>query len=48
MGILELILGVLLVAFIADLFLSIIPLPRNIIGTIIAILVILLIWRLVF
>ncbi len=48
MGILEFIIGLLLFFFIANLFLAIIPMPKNIIGTIIAILVIIFVWRLVF
>lgn len=47
-GILEFLLGLLLFALIADLFLSLIPLPRGILGTIIAIVVLILVWRLVF
>lgn len=48
MGILEFIIGLLLVFFVANLFLAIIPIPKNIVGTIIAILVVIFAWRLVF
>lgn len=48
MGILELIIGVLLVFLIANLFLALIPIPRGIAGTIISLLVIYLVWQLVF
>lgn len=48
MGLLELILGLLLFLLVANLFLSLIPLPRGIVGTIIAIIVVFLVWRLVF
>ncbi len=48
MGILEFLLGLLLFAFVANLFLSLIPLPRGIAGTIIAIIIVLLAWRLIF
>ena len=48
MGILEFLLGILLFALLANLFLSLIPIPRGIVGTIIAILVVVLTWRLVF
>ena len=48
MGILELIVGIILVVILANLFFKFIPLPGGIAGTIIAILAIILIWRLVF
>lgn len=48
MGIIELLIGLLLFALIANLFLSLIPLPRGIAGTIIAIIIVILAWRLVF
>ncbi len=48
MGILELLLGLLLVGFLANLVFSFVPIPRGIGGTIIALLIIVFIWRLVF
>jgi hypothetical protein len=48
MGILELIIGLVLFVLIANIFFSFIPIPRNILGTIIALLILLFIWRLVF
>ncbi len=48
MGILELILGLILFVIIANIFFSFIPIPNNIVGTIIAVIVLVMIWRLVF
>jgi hypothetical protein len=48
MGILELFLGILLFALIADIVFSFVPVPRGIAGTIIAIIILYFIWRLVF
>ena len=48
MGILELIVGIILFLLVANLFLKLIPLPSGIVGTIIAILLLVLAWRLVF
>lgn len=48
MGIIELIVGLLLFALIANLFLALIPIPRGIIGTLITILILILVWRMVF
>lgn len=48
MGILELLIGLLLFALIANVFLALIPLPNGIAGTIIAIIIVVLAWRLVF
>ena len=48
MGLLELLLGLLLFALVANLFLSLIPLPRGIVGTIMAIIIVVLAWRLIF
>jgi hypothetical protein len=48
MGILELILGILLFVLLANIVFSFIPIPRGILGTIIAILILYFIWRLVF
>jgi hypothetical protein len=48
MGILELILGIILVIFLSNLVLNFIPIPRGIGGTIVAIIIIILIWQLVF
>lgn len=48
MGILEFLVGLLLFLLVANIFLSLIPLPRNIAGTLIAILIVYLAWRLVF
>jgi len=48
MGILELILGLILFVLIADIFFSFVPVPRGILGTLVAIVVLILIWRLVF
>jgi len=48
MGILELIVGLLIFLLIANVFLSLIPIPRGIAGTLITILILVVIWRLVF
>lgn len=48
MGILEFIIGLILVVVIANLVFGFVPLPRGILGTIAAILILLLIWSLVF
>jgi hypothetical protein len=48
MGIFEFLLGLLLFALIANVILSLIPIPRGIVGTLIAIIVVLFVWRLVF
>lgn len=48
MGIIEIILGLLLFALIANIFLSLIPIPNNIVGIIIAIIIVLFAWRLIF
>jgi len=48
MGIIELILGLILFVLLANIFFSFIPLPRGILGTLIAIIILIFIWRLVF
>gem|GEM_PF-4423564 len=48
MGILELILGILLFLFLANFILALVPIPRGLGGTVVAILILVLIWRLVF
>ena len=48
MGILELIVGLLIFALLANIFFALIPIPRGIAGTIIAILILIFVWRLVF
>lgn len=48
MGIIELLLGLLLFVIIANIVFSFVPVPRGLAGTIVAIVILLLIWRLVF
>jgi hypothetical protein len=48
MGLIELIVGLLVFLLIANIFLSLIPIPNNIAGTLITILILLVIWRMVF
>lgn len=48
MGILELIIGLILFSLIANLFLSLIPIPRGIAGTLIALLIVYFAWTLIF
>lgn len=48
MGILELIIGLILFLVIADIVFSFVPIPRNILGTVAAILILYFIWRFVF
>jgi hypothetical protein len=48
MGLLELIIGILLFVFLVNLVFSFVPIPRGIAGTIVALLIIVLIWRMVF
>lgn len=48
MGIIELLVGLLIFILIANIVFSFIPIPRGIAGTIVAILILLFIWRLVF
>lgn len=48
MGLLEIIIGILLFVFLVNFVFSFIPIPNGIAGTIVAILIIILIWRLVF
>lgn len=48
MGILELIIGLILVVLIANLVFAFVPIPRGILGTLIALLIIFMIFRLVF
>lgn len=48
MGILELLIGLVLFSLVANLFLSLIPIPTGIAGTLIAIMVVLFAWRIVF
>lgn len=48
MGILELIIGLLLFMLIANVFLSLVPIPRGIAGTLVVLLILLFIWRFVF
>lgn len=48
MGILELILGLILFFVIADIVFSFVPIPRNILGTIAAVIILYYIWAFVF
>ena len=48
MVLLNLILGLLLFLLIANIFLSLIPIPRGLLGTLIAILIVAFAWQLVF
>lgn len=48
MGILEVILGVLLFMLLANFVFALVPIPRGIAGTIVALLILYLLWRLVF
>ncbi len=48
MGILELIIGLILFLVIADIVFSFVPIPRNILGTVAAVLILYFIWRFVF
>lgn len=48
MGLLEFLIGLLLFLFLVELVFSLVPIPRGITGTVVAILLIVLIWRLVF
>lgn len=48
MGILELILGLIAFILLANIFLALIPIPRGLAGTLIAILILIVAWRLVF
>lgn len=45
---LEIILGIILFVLIANIVFSFVPIPRGILGTIVAIVILFLIWRLVF
>lgn len=48
MGILELIIGLLVFALLANFVLALVPIPRGLAGTLVAILILILLWRLVF
>lgn len=48
MGLLQIILGLLLFIVIAEIIFSFVPIPRNILGTIAAILILIFVWSLVF
>lgn len=48
MGIIEFIVGLLLVLLIANIFLAIVPIPRGIAGTLIGLLILYLAWSIVF
>lgn len=48
MGIIEFIIGLFIFLLLANIFLSLIPIPRGIAGTVVAILVLYLVWSLVF
>jgi hypothetical protein len=48
MGILEIILGLLLFVILVNFVFSFVPIPNGIAGTLVAILIIILLWRLVF
>jgi len=45
---LEIILGIILFALIANIVFSFVPIPRGILGSIVALVILVLIWRLVF
>ncbi len=48
MGIIELIIGLIIFFLLANIVLSLVPIPRGIAGTIITLLVLYLLWTLVF
>lgn len=45
---LELIIGIIIFVLLANIVFSFVPIPRGIVGTIVAILILFIIWRLVF
>lgn len=45
---LELIIGIVIFVLLANIVFSFVPIPRGIVGTIVAILILVIIWRLVF
>lgn len=48
MGILELLLGLLLFVIVANIVFSFVPIPNNIAGSILALIILVLVWRLLF
>lgn len=48
MGIIELIIGIIIFLLLANVFLSLVPIPRGIAGTVITLLILYLVWTLVF
>jgi hypothetical protein len=48
MGIIELIIGIIIFLLLANVFLSLVPIPRGIAGTLITLLILYLVWTLVF
>ena len=48
MGFIELIIGLLIFLVLANIVFSFVPIPRGILGTIVALLILVFIWRLVF
>lgn len=48
MGILEFIVSLFIFLLIANVFMALIPIPRGIAGTLVALLILILVWRLVF
>lgn len=45
---LELILGIIIFVLLANIVFSFVPVPRGILGTIVAVLILIVLWRLVF
>ena len=45
---LELIIGIIIFVLLANIVFSFVPIPRGIVGTIVAILILFILWRLVF
>ncbi|MCD8526863.1 hypothetical protein LRY65_01475 [Candidatus Woesebacteria bacterium] len=48
MGILELIVGIIVFLLLANFVLAVVPIPRGIAGTLVALLILYLVWSLVF
>jgi len=48
MGIIELIVGILIFLLISNIFLSLIPMPRGIAGSLVTLLILYFVWKLVF
>jgi len=48
MGLIELIIGLIIFLFLANIFLALVPIPRGIAGTIVVLLILYLVWSFVF